>query len=142
MDERAPVDDLYITLSSDLGERQGHHTEFRTYLPEKINLTDEHRVAMVEFYAPELQKQDLLYVYCSLIKPQIFGKGYAPILKIINNRPPGPIYQHFAEPQYFELISDEFSMVDISIKGARGALIPGKTGPIVLVLRFKVRSKF
>ncbi len=87
---------------------------------------------------------DSMFLYCSLIAPQLVGDIRTNLLKVVPLRGvPGEIVSlDFPTVHYADLLTNRFSAVDISIKGSDGELIHFNFGKIYVKLHLRKKRLF
>ena len=83
-----------------------------------------------------------LYVYCSIVEPQIVGDAYAPLLRTVAVE--GDRGQHviktFLKPHYLQVNADEVRVIEINIKDDTGRDVPFMSGRVVCKLHFRQKA--
>lgn len=82
-----------------------------------------------------------LYVYCSLVEPQIVGNNMAPLLRLVNvEGVHGSIVEKiFQSPHYVPVVTKEITRIDIEIKDDNNQPVPFDFGKSVLKLHVRKR---
>jgi len=79
-----------------------------------------------------------LFVYCNLIDSVIVGNSFAPLLRAIPvQNLVTSVIRFTRKPYFYPLASNNFQIIQTSIKDKTGKLIPFKFGETTLVLEFK-----
>ena len=86
-----------------------------------------------------------LYIYCDIIKPTIIGNTEARIIRRVEV----PSDKHFGDtveigyisPQYYSLVSEEISHIEIDIKDDTNETIQFNSGRTALTLHFRKKAK-
>ena len=94
-------------------------------------------------YIPDLQGGFYsLYVYCSLVEPQIIGNDTAPLLRLVNiEGTHGSISEKiFHSPHYVPIVAKEISKIDIEIKDDNAQLVPFDFGKTIVKLHIRKRK--
>jgi len=125
-----------VVLSKDLAGKLGFiQTEF-------INLTDSH--AQYDSDEEIIIKQNInsIYIYSSLIQPQIVSNTLSPLLRVIHfdriDTNQTAIIKEFSKPFYFPLLYKTFQVVEINIRDIFGKLVPFvSVNPSIFVLHFR-----
>lgn len=126
----------HIICSSELSKRFGFKkTEF-------INLTDS--VAKYETEGEIVIKKEIssIYIYSSLIAPQIVADKSAPLIRIIHfgklEDNQTSITKEFHNPFYFPLLYKSFQIIEINLRDTFGDFIPFlSNNPSIFVFHFK-----
>ena len=83
-----------------------------------------------------------LYVYCSIVEPQIVGDIYAPPLRTVPVE--GERGQHviktFLDPHYLQVNADEVRVIEINIKDDTGHDVPFMSGRVMCKLHFRQKT--
>ena len=84
-----------------------------------------------------------LYIYCSLVEPQIIGSVTAPLLRTVHvSGHHGDIVEKiFHTPHYVPVIAKEVDRVQIEIKDDQYQLVPFDFGKVVAKLHFRKKRK-
>lgn len=82
-----------------------------------------------------------LYVYCSLVEPQIVGNETTPLLRLVNIEGSyGSICEKiFQTPHYVPIITKELTKIDIEIKDDNAQLVPFDFGKTIVKLHIRKR---
>lgn len=83
-----------------------------------------------------------LYVYCSLVEPQIVGNATAPLLRLVNveGSHHGSIAEKiFHTPHYVPILCREIQRIDIEIKDDFNQYVPFDFGKTILKLHVRKR---
>jgi hypothetical protein len=82
-----------------------------------------------------------LYVYCSLVEPQIVGNNTAPLLRLVNiEGTHGNICEKiFYTPHYVPIVTKEITKIDIAIKDDNARLVPFDFGKTIIKLHIRKR---
>ena len=83
-----------------------------------------------------------LYVYCSLVAPQIVGNVYVPLLRsvAVEQKRGHHVIKAYGEPHYVPINSKEIHMVEINIKDDTGTDVSFTFGKVICKLHFRQRS--
>lgn len=95
---------------------------------------------LVGKYIPDLKGGFYaLYVYCSLVEPQIVGDSTAPLLRLVNvEGTHGSIAEKiFHTPHYVPVVTKEITKIDIEIKDDYNQLVPFDFGKTILKLHIR-----
>ena len=82
-----------------------------------------------------------LYVYCSLVEPQIIGNKTAPLLRLVNieGRHGSISEKIFQSPHYLPIVTKEITRIDIAIKDDSAQLVPFDFGKTIVKLHVRKR---
>ena len=82
-----------------------------------------------------------LYVYCSLVEPQIVGNHTAPLLRLVNiEGTHGAIVEKiFHSPHYVPVVTKEITRIDIEIKDDNAQFVPFDFGKTIVKLHIRKR---
>jgi hypothetical protein len=82
-----------------------------------------------------------LYVYCSLVEPQIVGNDTTPLLRLVNIEGTYGCNceKIFHSPHYVPIVTKEITKIDIEIKDDNAQLVPFDFGKTVLKLHIRKR---
>ncbi len=80
-----------------------------------------------------------LYVYCSLVEPQIVGNVMAPLIRSVHiNGNYGDIIEKlYQTPHYVPVVAKEVDRIEIDIKGDDNQSVPFQFGKTVVKLHFR-----
>lgn len=81
-----------------------------------------------------------LYVYCSIVAPQIAGNKFVPVLRAVNIHPGrygATIDREYQNPHYVPVLQKEFNRLEINIKDDTGKLVPFQFGKVLLKVHFR-----
>jgi hypothetical protein len=110
------------------------------YLGEMLGFKDsEISSSCTATYEPDLMAgKDLLFIYCSIIEPQIVGNYKTRLLNIIpvNVKRNEYIYLRYDTPRYVPVNQDIIDHVLIEIRDSAGELINFEAGKVMLKLHF------
>lgn len=83
-----------------------------------------------------------LYVYCSLVAPQIVGNVYVPLLRSVaaEHKRGQHVIKAYGEPHYVPINSKEIHTVEINIKDDTGSDVSFTFGKVICKLHFRQRS--
>lgn len=84
-----------------------------------------------------------LYLYCSIVAPQLVGTGEYPLLQVVNISGTYGEYveKEYTNPQYVPVLQKQFDRIEINIKNDSGNFIPFKFGKIVAKLHFRKKRR-
>ncbi len=82
-----------------------------------------------------------LYVYCSLVEPQIVGNVTAPLIRSvqIEGNYGNIIEKLYHTPHYVPIVAKEVDRIEIDIKGDNNQSVPFQFGKTVVKLHFRKR---
>ncbi len=89
---------------------------------------------------------DIMFIYCDIIEPQIFGASMSKLLRTLNtsdgstNYFSSPCSVEFNQLQYLQLQTKQFDSVRIDIRDIAGKLMPFQYGTLCVKLHFKQRN--
>ena len=83
-----------------------------------------------------------LYVYCSVVEPQIVGDVYAPLLRTVaaEQKRGQYIIKAYGKPHYVRVNAKEINTIEINIKDDTGANVSFTFGKVICKLHFQQRS--
>ena len=83
-----------------------------------------------------------LYVYCSLVEPQIVGNTTAPLLRLVNieGRHGSICEKTFNSPHYLPIVTKEITKIDIAIKDDNAQFVPFDFGKAIVKLHIRKRK--
>ncbi len=87
---------------------------------------------------------DSLYIYSSIIRPQLIGDTCAPLLRVcsVKGLPNDIVEDVFVSPYYCELLTKSIREIDIEVRTGGGHLVPFELGTVRCVLHFRKRNPF
>ena len=83
-----------------------------------------------------------LYVYCSVVEPQIVGDVYAPLLRTVaaEQKRGQYVIKAYGKPHYVRINTKEIHTIEINIKDDTGADVSFTFGKVICKLHFRQRS--
>ena len=137
-DKISKTENMSLVLSRNLAEVLG----FRRYNNSETILIQDVDTESKEIIAPENPDTTAgftsLYVYCSLVKHKIVGDIQAQLLRVVEiKRKQNQTVISYINPQYTDLITNEFDSIEISIKNDLGNNIKFTSGKSICTLHFK-----
>ena len=137
-------DDKYTLAISD-----PYQVQFSPQLARCLGLQQDHTVVYIhtDQNHPYISRvpadlspnRDIMYVNCSLIRPQIVGDQFTQLLRTVTIKGKhGAVNSHiFTTRQYVDVMVEEFNEVHIELTDKIGSLIPFITGHVVVVLHLQ-----
>lgn len=115
------------------------NSDFKCNLFREKNLHEGATIALNEIFIPPVAKSYIAYVHINLISSYQVGESCASVLRCIRINTSAK-HQHieFFKPIFFKLKCNNFSEIHLSIRDAKGDLIPFvDESPTIAVLQIK-----
>ena len=98
----------------------------------------------VSTYPPDITYGfNSLYIYCNVVRPQIVGDVYAPLLRTVALPSVGRghiMQKTYDQPHYVPVSTDELNTIEINIKDDTGKSVSFASGKVICKLHFRQKS--
>ena len=133
-----------IHISNDMKGILGFHVNMLK--PDKTASNHDQEVVSMEaqHQIDTYQSRYSLFVYCSIVAPQIVGDSFVPLLRAVpvEGEHGLIVTKTYIRPHYFPLKQNYVDEIEISIRDSVGEKIPFERGRVIVTLDIRKRADF
>ena len=133
-----------IHISNDMKDILGFNTNMLK--PEKDAASHDQEIVTVEgqHQIDTYQSRYSIFVYCSIVTPQIVGDSFVPLLRAVpvEGEHGLIVTKTYIRPHYFPLKKNYIDEIEISLRDSVGEKIPFERGRVIVTLDIRKRADF